>query len=43
MDVLIRDSLIIQKVITDDNKHRYKFSEEIEKNTIDSFPYSQIA
>ena len=31
MDVLIRDSLIIQKVITDDNKYRYKFSEEIEK------------
>ena len=31
MDVLIRDSLIIQKIITDDNKYRCKFSEEIEK------------
>ena len=32
MDVLIRDSLIIKKVITDDNKYSYEFSKEIEKN-----------
>ena len=29
MDVLIRDSLIIQKVFTDDNKYRYEFSKTI--------------
>ena len=31
MDVLIRDSLIIQKVLTDDNKYRYEFSKDIGK------------
>lgn len=38
IDVLIRDSLIIQKVIIDDNKHRYKFSEEIKQKYHEFIP-----
>lgn len=38
MDVLIRDSLIIQKVITDDNKYKYEFSEEIKQKYHEFIP-----
>ena len=38
MDVLIRDSLIIQKVIIDDNKYKYEFSEEIKQKYHEFIP-----